>query len=73
MLSTNNGSNFVSINETLPTATENIAGIAKLYQNGGQNTDGAISQKAVTDGVQAISLAIDETDSECLVLELPWE
>ena len=68
-----NGSNFVSINETLPTATENIAGIAKLYQNGGQNTDGAISQKAVTDGVQAISLAIDETDSECLVLELPWE
>jgi len=31
-----------------------------------------MTQKAITDGVQAISFAIDSTESECLVLNLPW-
>ena len=68
-----NGEKYVSINETLPTASESLAGIVKLYQQKGQNTDGAMSQKAVTDGVSSISFAVDEDDAECLVLELPWE
>lgn len=67
------GTKFISVNETLPTASDVTAGITKLYQTGGQNTDGAISQKAITDGVQSISFAIDETDEECLVLDLPWD
>lgn len=68
-----NGEKYISVNDTLPTASDIVAGIAKLYQDGGQNIDGAMSQKAVTDGVQSISFAIDETDTECLILELPWE
>ena len=67
------GTKFISVNETLPTASDVTAGITKLYQDGGENTDGAMSQKAVTNGVQSISFAVDETDAECLILDLPWE
>lgn len=66
------GTKYISVNETLPTASDVVAGITKLYQNGGQNIDGAMSQKAVTDGVHAISFIADEDDGECLILELPW-
>lgn len=66
------GAKFISVNETLPTASDSTAGIMKLYQTGGQNTDGAMSQLAVTDGVQSIHFAADQTDEECLVLDLPW-
>ena len=67
------GTQFISVNETLPNATDNVAGIMKLYQDAGQNIDGTMSQKAVTDGVQSISFAVDENDSECLILDLPWD
>lgn len=67
------GEKFISVNETLPTATDTIAGVMKLYDTGGQNTDGAMTQKAVTDGVQSINFIIDENDDECLVLDLPWD
>lgn len=67
------GTKFVSINDTLPTASDVQAGIAKLYQDGGQHTDGSMSQKAVTDGVQSISFTVDDADKECLVLDLPWD
>ena len=67
------GTQFVSINETLPNATDSVAGIMKLYQKAGQNTDGSMSQKAVTDGVQSIGFTVDENDSECLILDLPWD
>lgn len=67
------GTKFVSVNETLPTATDVLPGIMKLYQNAGQNIDGTMSQKAVTDGVQSISFTVDENDNECLVLDLPWD
>lgn len=67
------GTQYVSINETLPTASEDRAGIVKLYQNGGSNTDGTMSQKAITEGVQSIQFTVDTEDTECLVLDLPWE
>lgn len=66
------GTKFVSVNDTIPTASDLIAGISKLYQDGGLNTDGSMSQKAVTDGVQSIHLDVDKDDVECLVLDLPW-
>ena len=67
------GIQYISINDALPNASDIVAGISKLYQNGGQNIDGSMSQKAVTDGVQSISFTIDATDKECLILDLPWD
>ena len=45
----------------------------KLYQTSGNNTDGTMSQKVITEGVNAIKLELDEQDKECLVLDLPWD
>ena len=67
------GVQYISINDTLPAASDVVAGVSKLYQTGGQNIDGSMSQKAVTDGVQSINFALDEQDKECLVLDLPWD
>lgn len=60
-------------NFCVPQATENLAGIMKLYQSSGSNTDGAMSQKAVTDGVQSIGFALDSEDTDCLIVDLPWD
>ena len=54
-------------------ATAKLAGTMKLYQAHGENTDGAMSQKVVTEGVNSIALTLDNTDEECLVLDLPWD
>jgi len=45
---------------------------SKLYQEPGQHTDGAMSQKTVTDGIQSITLTMDSDEQECLKLQLPW-
>ena len=54
-------------------ATADVAGLVKLYQVHGDNEDGTMSQKVVTEGVNSIALTIDGTDKECLVLDLPWD
>lgn len=54
-------------------ATAELAGTMKLYQAHGENIDGAMSQKVVTEGVNSIALTLDNTDEECLVLDLPWD
>lgn len=41
-------------------ATEEKPGIMKLYQTIGQNTDGAMSQKAITDSQKALADEIDD-------------
>ena len=56
-----------------PMATETLAGIMKLYQTHGDNVDGTMSQKVITDGVNSIKLDLDGADSECLILDLPWD
>lgn len=45
----------------------------KLYQTAGSDTRGTISQKGITDGIRAIQFAVDPEDSDCLVLDLPWD
>ena len=40
---------FSAGGERIPAASETILGIMKLYQTTGQNTDGTMSQKAITD------------------------
>jgi len=67
-----NGANYISVNDTLPNASDTVAGIMKLYQASGENTDGAMSQAVVTNGVKDIKFGIDSRDTECLTLELPW-
>lgn len=64
--------NYVSIDNMLPTASDQVAGVLKLFNSQGQNTDGTMTQKAITDGIDEIKFAIDEEDSECLVLNKPW-
>ena len=54
-------------------ADEDTPGIMKLYQSFGYNTDGAISQKVVTDGVNRIKFSIDENDDQCIVLNTIWD
>lgn len=56
-------------------ATESTAGLVKLYNSHGQNLDGTMTQKAITDGIDGVmfDLVADETDSEnCLILKKPW-
>ena len=52
-------------------ATDQIAGIMKLYKIQGQNEDGTMTQKAITDGIDDIEFAIDSQDLECLILSKP--
>ena len=65
-----NGSAYEAVT---PYATETVAGLMKLYQSAGQNEDGTMSQKVITEGVNAIKFELDEQDKECLVLDLPWD
>jgi hypothetical protein len=47
----------------LPTATATIPGVMKLYNTIGQNTDGTMTQKAITDELDdkvEIELNMDE-------------
>ena len=52
-----------------PQATELTPGIMKLYQCFGDNIDGPISQKIVTDGLRTIRFSVSEDDDKCLVLD----
>lgn len=56
----------------VPMASEVTPGIMKLYQSGGQNVDGAVSQKVVTDSIGSIKLSMDSEHPEVLDLKLPW-
>lgn len=69
---TYNGQRWISVNDTLPTASDSIVGVMKLYSTQGQNTDGTMTQKKITDSIEDIEFSIDEEDSECLVLNKPW-
>ena len=43
------GTQFVALGGNIPKASESNPGIMKLYQTTGQNIDGTMSQKAITD------------------------
>ena len=48
-LYTYNGVNYEAPNGSLPSATAEIAGVMKLYDQIGQNIDGTMTQRAITD------------------------
>ena len=57
----------------VPYATEDTAGIMKLYDMGGPNVDGSITQRAITEGFNSIELQTDIYDDACLVLNVDFE
>jgi len=65
----NNGS-FIPF---VPDASELFPGVIKLYTEPGQNEDGTMTQKVITDGVNSISLKLEEGEDETLFLDLPWD
>lgn len=64
-----NGSNYISVNDNLPTANASVPGIMKLYNEKGNNTDGTMTQRAITTDLnKKVSAVIDTTDDEMLIL-----
>ena len=65
---TYDGSNYVPITQTVTAATATTAGVMKLYDTLGQNTDGTMTQKAITKELnEKIEASVDE-DNELLTL-----
>ena len=61
------GEQYVPIQESLVTATAEIPGIVKLYGTTGYNTDGTMTQKAITDELDLRYKATIDSNDELLV------
>ena len=61
------GAQYVGIQDSLVTATAEIAGVVKLYDTTGYNTDGTMTQKAITDELDLRYKAEIDSDNELLV------
>lgn len=61
------GSQYVTIQDTLVTATAQIPGVVKLYGTTGQNIDGTMTQKAITDELDLRYKASIDSNNELLV------
>lgn len=53
------GSQFRQIELGLPTASETVLGVLKLYDNTGSNTDGTMTQRAITKELGDINEELD--------------
>lgn len=65
-----NGNEYISTNDVLPSASATQAGIVKLYSTTGQNTDGTMTQKAITDKLNTKVEARVDTSDELLILSI---
>ena len=65
-----NGENYINIQQTLTTATEEIPGIVKLYNSIGNNTDGTMTQKAITDELNTRYKTSVQANEELLIFSL---
>lgn len=64
------GSNFKLIEMNLPTASETVLGVLKLYDSTGDNTDGTMTQRAITEELDTkIELSLKE-DEELVIFLL---
>ena len=50
-----NGDKYVLIEQNLPVASETILGVLKLYDNTGDNIDGTMTQRAITEHIEDIN------------------
>lgn len=65
-----NGVGFVLIGPgSLPTASAETAGIMKLYSTTGENVDGTMTQKAITDGLNTKVSASVNLEDETVVFK----
>lgn len=61
-----NGTDFIPSVRNSPNATSELAGIMKLYQETGQNIDGTISQKIITDSINERFKVTDDAANEMI-------
>lgn len=61
------GETYKNIQSTFTTATDTTPGLVKLYSTTGQNTDGTMTQKAITDELDLRYKASIESDDELLI------
>lgn len=58
-----NGSDYIEIGPKIPTASAEKPGVMKLYNGVGQNTDGTMTQKAITDELDTkVELTLKEEE-----------
>ena len=62
-----NGSEYQTLQTTFTTASEVEPGLVKLYSTIGQNTDGTMTQKAITDELDLRYKATIDSENELLV------
>lgn len=67
-LYTFNGTEYESYKTSLPNATAEVAGIMKLYDAVGNNTDGTMTQRAITDELDEKVEMVIVKDEEMLIL-----
>lgn len=65
-----NGSGYQTIQTTFTTATNTEPGLVKLYAETGQNTDGTMTQKAITDELDLRYKATIDDENELLTFSL---
>lgn len=65
-----NGEEYVDIDGVYPTASADIAGAVKLYSTTGYNTDGTMTQKAITNELELRYKATIDDDKELLTFSL---
>lgn len=63
-----NGNEYVAIDRDLPVASSTSAGVVKIYGEVGQNTDGTMTQKAITDELNTKLEASFDHEEELLIL-----
>ena len=61
------GTQYISINDNIVTATAETPGVIKLYGTTGQNVDGTMTQKAITDELDLRYKASIDSNNELLV------
>ena len=54
-----NGIGYIQIKEVIPHASENVFGIVKLYNDTGDNVDGTMTQKAITEELDSVNKELD--------------
>ena len=61
------GIEYIPVTDTLITASSEEAGIMRLYNTVGQNIDGTMTQKAITDELDLRYKANIDSDEELLI------
>lgn len=65
-----NGIEYIPIDATLTTASSDVAGTMKLYNEMGQNIDGTMTQKSITDELVVRFKTDVDAENELLVFTL---